>query len=139
LKILLLLLSAYTAWAADWDTVRRIPADQKIEITARDGTRTDATFISATSDMLLLREKSGERSLPRIDIRRLRVFDPARRIHRGLLFTGAGAGFGAAAGLAACPSCANEGHGPIYVGPGIAIGAGIGALGFLILSLPNHL
>ena len=38
---------------------------------------------------------------------------------------------GSGAGFAACPGCANEGAGYKYVGPGVAAGAAIGALGFL--------
>ena len=34
-------------------------------------------------------------------------------------------------GVAVCPGCANEGHGGKYVGPGVAAGAAVGALGFL--------
>lgn len=89
-------------------------------------------FVSATAEALVVREKSGERSIARVEISRLRTLEPTRRMRNGLIGTGAGIGVGAAVGVAVCPHCPNEGHGYKYVGPGIAVGAGIGAaLGFL--------
>jgi len=131
LKLLLLLLSASAAFGAQWNAVQRIPADRKIEITTRDGARTRAYFVSAAGDVLAFRERSGERSLTRAEIRQVRIFDPGRRVRKGLLWTAVGAAAGAGAGVAACPGCPNEGHSSPYIGPGAAIGAGIGALGFL--------
>ena len=46
----------------------------------------------------MIREASGERFIAGEDIRELRVFDPGRRVHGGLLWTLIGAGAGAAPG-----------------------------------------
>ncbi len=131
IRPLLLSLCVVAAFGADWTAVQRIPPAQKIEITMRDGTRTRAAFVSAAADALIVREKAGERSFDRADIREIKVADPPRRLRNGLLWTAAGAGAGAGIGAAVCPQCSNEGAGFKYVGPGLAIGAGIGALGFL--------
>jgi hypothetical protein len=122
---------ASAAFAAEWEAIQRIPVDHKIEITTRDGTRTRVAFVSATGEAIVVREKSGGRSIARAEIRQVRVADPARRVRNGLIWTAVGAGAGAAIGAAICPYCPNEGHGYKFVGPGVAIGAGIGALGFL--------
>jgi hypothetical protein len=85
-------------FAADWDTVQRIPPAKRIEITERQrGGRLQATLVSTSPDTIVVREASGERSIPRADIRELRVFDPGRRVHRGLLWMLVGAGAGAGA------------------------------------------
>jgi hypothetical protein len=126
MKILLLLLAASTAFANDWGSIQRIPAGRKIEVIERDGTRLQGPF-----EVLVIEEKSGTRSLSRAAIRQVRVFDAGRRVRRGLLLMLIGAAAGAAAGAAICPSCSNEGNGTKFVAPGLAIGAGIGALGFL--------
>jgi hypothetical protein len=131
MKLLFLLLIFSAALSAAWEAVERIPAHRQIEIVLRSGSRVRAEFVSTAAGALVVRETSGERSIPRSDIRAVRVHDPSRRLHRGLLWTAIGAGAGAAAGAAGCPSCPNEGHGNPYVGPGIAAGAAIGALGFL--------
>ena len=126
MKILLLLLAASTAFANDWGSIQRIPAGRKIEVIERDGTRLQGPF-----EVLVIEEKSGMRSLSRAAIRQVRVFDAGRRVRRGLLWMFVGAAAGAAGGAAICPSCSNEGNGAKFVAPGLAIGAGIGALGFL--------
>ena len=131
MKILLLLLAASTAFANDWSSIQRIPAGRKIEVIERDGTRLQGAFVSSTEEVLVIEEKSGTRSLSRAAIRQVRVFDAGRRVRRGLLLMLIGAAAGAAAGAAICPSCSNEGNGTKFVAPGLAIGAGIGALGFL--------
>lgn len=97
----------------------------------RDGTATRAVFLSATADSLVVREKTGERSIARTDIRRVGVHDPSRRIRGGLVGTAIGVGAGAGIGFAVCPYCPNEGHGNKFIGPGVAIGAALGALSFL--------
>jgi len=131
MKLLFILLFATGAFGADWDTIERLPIDQKIEVTTRDRSRTHAALGSATSETLVVREKSGERSIPRVQIREVRIADPAHRVRNGVIWTAVGAAAGAAIGFAICVYCSNEGHGFKFVGPGIGIGAGLGALGFL--------
>jgi hypothetical protein len=131
MKLFFLMLVAGMAFAAEWDAIQRIPVDQKIEITTRKGASTRGAFVSATGESIIVREKSGQRSVARADIRKVRVADPSRRLRNGLIWTAVGAALGAAIGAAVCPYCPNEGHGYTFVGPGVAIGAGVGALSFL--------
>jgi hypothetical protein len=133
MKLFLFLLASSIVFAADWDAVQRIPAAQKIEVIERSGGgRLRATLVSTGPDTVVIREASGERSIARADIRELRVFDPSKRIHRGLLWTLVGAGAGAGASLAACSSCSGEGRDTSTYAPlGVGAGAAIGALGFL--------
>jgi hypothetical protein len=133
MKLCLLLFATSLVFAADWDAVQRIPAAQRIEVAERSGGgRLRATLVSASPDTVVVREASGERSIPRADIRELRVFDSGRRAHRGFLWTLVGAGAGAGASLAACIDCQGEGRAMTkYVPLGVAVGAAIGALGFL--------
>ena len=80
MKLCLFLFASSLVFAADWDAVQRIPAAQRIEVTERSGGgRLRATLVSASPDTVVVREASGERSIPRADIRELRVFDPGRR------------------------------------------------------------
>lgn len=132
MKLCLFLFASGLVFAADWDAVQRIPTAQKIEVTERSGGgRLRATLVSASPDTVVVREASGERSIPRADIRELRVFDSGRRAHRGFLWTLVGAGAGAGASLAACIQCPGEGRDmTTWVPLGVAVGAAIGALGF---------
>jgi hypothetical protein len=133
MKLCLFLFASGLVFAADWGDVQRIPASHKIEVTERNAKgRLRATLVSAGPDSVVVREASGERSIPKADIRELKVFDSARRTHRGVLWMLVGAGAGAGASLAACVSCAGEGHDTAqYVPAGVGVGAAIGALGFL--------
>jgi hypothetical protein len=133
MKLCLLLFASGLAFAADWSTVQRIPAAQKIEVTERSGgTRLRVTLVSASPDTVVVRNASGERSILRAEVRKLKVFDSRRRRHLGLLWMLVGAGIGTGASLAACVSCANEGRNTAeYVPLGAGVGAAIGALGFL--------
>lgn len=115
--ITIFLLSAIGGFGADWETVRRIPADQNIEVTTLIGQRTRGTFVSATADSVVIRGKSSESSFVQKDVRRVRVYDPSRRVRKGLMWTLIGAGLGAGAGVAACPYCPNEGHASPILGP----------------------
>ena len=133
MKVCLFLFASGLVFSADWSAVQRIPAAQRIEVTERSGGgRLRATLVLASPDTVVVREGSGERSIPRADVRELRVFDSARRAHRGFLWMLVGAGAGAGASLAACVSCPGEGRDmTIYAPLGVAGGAAIGALGFL--------
>jgi hypothetical protein len=73
MKLCLFLIASGLIFAADWDAVQRIPAAQRIEVTERSGgRRLRATLVSASPDTVIVREASGERSIPRADIRELR-------------------------------------------------------------------
>ena len=141
MKLCLLLFASSLVFAADWDAVQRIPAAQKIEVTERGGGgRLRATLVSAGPDTVVVREASGERSIPRADIRELRVFDPGRRIHRGLLWTLVGAGGGVGAGLLACLACPNEGGDiTIHLAQSIAVGTAIDTRSVALSNTPSRL
>jgi hypothetical protein len=126
-----MLLTTITAFGAGWDSVTRITEGQKIELRTRDGVELKGTFISATAESIAIRYKSGEQSVDRTNVLRVRVYDAGRRTRKGVMWTAIGAGAGFGVGMAACPQCSNEGNGAKYVGPGVAVGAGMGALGFL--------
>ena len=77
MKLCLFLFTSSLVFAADWDAVQRIPPAKRIEITERQrGGRLQATLVSTSPDTIVVREAFSERSIPRADIRELRVFDP---------------------------------------------------------------
>ena len=127
----MMLLTTMTAFGAGWDSVTQITEGEKIELKTRDGVKLKGTLIHATAESIAIRYKSGERSIDRTDVLRVRVYDAGRRTRQGIMWTAIGAGAGLGIGFAACPQCSNEGAGAKYVGAGVGIGAGLGALGFL--------
>ena len=86
MKLFLFLFTTGLLLASDWNAVQQIPAAQKIELTERGrGGRLRAILVSVSPDSIVVRSTSGERSIQRMNIRELRVFDPGKRVHRGLL------------------------------------------------------
>jgi len=128
MKLLLLLLFVAAApLAAEWGDVMRLSAGDRVEVRTKDGAKLRSEFVSATADSVVVRDKTVQRA----EISEVKVYDAGRRIRRGVLWTIIGAAAGVGVGFAVCPYCANEGHGGKFVGPGAAVGAGVGALGFL--------
>jgi hypothetical protein len=132
MRIACLLLAAASALFGGWEELKSVPAAQRIEVSVRKGDAAKGTFVSASDTAIVVRDNTGERSIARDEIRKIRVADPSRRIRNGLIGTAVGAGVGLAAGWAVCPHCASEGAAGKYIGPGVGIGAGVGAAaGFL--------
>jgi hypothetical protein len=125
--LFLLLLVSVAPLAAEWSDVMHLGAGERVEVRTKDGAKLRSEFVSATADSIVVRDKTVQRA----EISEVKVYDAGRRVRHGVLWTIIGAAAGAGLGFAVCPSCANEGHGGKYVGPGVAAGAGIGALGFL--------
>lgn len=132
MRIVCLLLIAAGALFAGWEELKGVPPARKMEVSVRRGDTAKGTFVSASDTAIIVRESTGERSIARAEIRKIRVADPSRRLRNGLIGTAVGVGVGLAAGWAVCPHCANEGSAGRFIGPGIGIGAGVGAAaGFL--------
>ena len=130
-RLCLLALAASTLFAG-WEELKGLPPGDKTEVALKKADAVKGTFVSATDTAIIVRDGTGERSIPRDEIRRIKVADPSRRLRNGLIGTAIGAGAGLAIGWAVCPHCANEGNGVKFVGPGVGIGAGLGAAaGFL--------
>lgn len=129
--MLLFALCVSMALASGWEAVQRLTPAARIEVVQRDGSRVRSSFVSATPGSIVVRDGTGERAIAQTDVTSVRVADPSRRVRQGLIWTAIGVGAGVGIGFAVCPSCSNEGHRSKFVGPGAAIGAGLGALGFL--------
>lgn len=114
-----------------WDTLERTLPGHKVEVSPRQGNTLRGEFVSINAESIVVRGKRGEQSIPRTSVRRVAVHDPPRRLRNGLLSTAVGLGAGIGIGFAVCPYCGNEGHATKFVVPGMAAGAGLGALGFL--------
>ncbi len=130
MKLFALLLFAALAQAASWEQLAQF-TQRQIELTSTQGAKTRGTLLAVNSDSLSISDNTGQKSIPKSEVQEIRLHDPEHKIRRGWLFTAIGAGAGAALGVAVCPGCANEGNGAKFVAPGIAAGAGLGALSFL--------
>ena len=64
MKLFFLLLLAGAAFA-ECEAIQRIPVNQKIEITTRNGSSTRGAFVSASGESIIVLCKSGQRSVAR--------------------------------------------------------------------------
>lgn len=122
-------------WGAegDWLTVQQLAEGTKVRVTVRENGKASlvAGVVGPKGDQsMVVRTGGGERALPKANVVRVQVANPEGRTKRGLLFLAIGGAAGAAAGVAACPHCSNEGT-EGYWRQGLGIGLAAGALGFV--------
>lgn len=117
---------------SNWSAVERIAPGTRIRVVenGRGKPEVKGTLVRAGADTIVINGKTGETSLDRTAVKILQVEAPHRRVRQGLISLGVGAGIGLGVGVAVCPYCRNEGT-TRYEGIGAALGAGIGAIGFL--------
>lgn len=117
---------------SNWSAVERIAPGTRLRVveSGRGKPEVKGTLVRAGADTIVINGKTGETSLDRTAVKILQVEAPHRRVRQGLISLGVGAGIGLGVGVAVCPYCRNEGT-TRYEGIGAALGAGIGAIGFL--------
>jgi hypothetical protein len=120
---------------SQWENLRRLKVDQKIQITETNGSKHTVYFLSASDSAIRFRESFGERSIEKSAIRSVKLTDP-RRFRNALIGLGVGGAGGAILGAAtASPTEIFGGKAFDATAVGIlgaVIGAGAGAL------LPTH-
>lgn len=130
MRTLGLVLFATLAYGA-WDDVQRVAPDRRVEVSLQKETLRGA-FVSANDAGLTLRLRSGEQTVARAAIRRVRVADSSRRARNALIGAAVGAGIGAGAGWAICIHCANEGVPAKYIAPLAGVLGGVGFVAGLL-------
>lgn len=115
-----------------WAAVEGIAPGTRVRVseTGRGKPEVSGTLVRAGANSIVVNSKTGERAVDRSAVRVIQVAAPQRRMRQGLIGVGVGTGIGLGLGLAVCPYCPNEGS-RRFEGIGAALGAGIGALGFL--------
>jgi hypothetical protein len=90
-----------TSADAPWARVSALASGASVEVRMADGRRVRGRVANVSDDTLAVQASSGPSSIPRAEIRKVRVPDPGRLLLYGAL----GIGGGLAAGWAACPHC----------------------------------
>jgi hypothetical protein len=112
---------------ADWMLLRGLAKDGKVEVQAYGERGVFGRFVRVSDESITLSAQGAEKEFARKDVQRIKVPSPGRRMLYGVI----GVAAGIAVGAVVCPGCINEGAQDIE-GRNIAIGAGVGALAFLI-------
>jgi len=122
---------ALAATSTDWAVVQQLASDSAIEVHAETG-KVRGLLRQADAAQIVLATKSGDRTIPRTSIRKVKVRSSSRRAANAAI---AGAiGFGAAAVFLGVANARSSGDGfasevyPIFGGLTGGISAGVAAL-----------
>jgi uncharacterized protein YcfJ len=121
---------------SSWDNLNALHPGQGIQIVDTTSQKHTGAFVSVSSTAIVLTQSDGDRTLPKQDVRSVKLTKGGHRLRNTLI--GAGIGAGAGAGITAG---AWESHGFLGgKGAGAAVGAVIGGFCGAIIGavLPSH-
>ncbi|HEX5234100.1 MAG TPA: hypothetical protein VFW25_02085 [Silvibacterium sp.] len=119
-----------------WENLGKVTPGQKIQIFEITEQKHSGTFVSVSDSAISFTDAAGSESVPRQNVKSVKLLNSSHRLLHGLI--GAGMGAGAGGGIAAA---AWEPHGFAGgKGTGAAVGAVIGGVSGLIVGvlLPSH-
>src|SRR6476660_7877044 len=88
---------------SSWANLNGLKVGQKILVIEENSKKHSGTFLSVSDSAITFRESTGERSVQKADVRRVKLRNQ-RRLRNTLIGTGVGAGAGAVLGAATAPS-----------------------------------
>ena len=115
---------------------------QRIQVVETNSKKHSGTFVSFSETAITYQEAAGEQTIPKLNVRRVKLMENKHRLRNALIGGAVGAGLGA--GIAAAtyqpcsapsvclPSIGRAG----YAGIGLAIGLPVGAV--VGVFLPSH-
>ena len=115
--------------AAQWRRVQSVPSGEQVEVRRLSGQKVKGTVIATSDDGLTIQAEAGQLSIPRSEIRQVKVRRRSANLKRGAI----GAAIGAASGVAIIvilDGALTDGDGVAEDAAAIlgAVGAGIGFL-----------
>ncbi len=144
---------ACASWAQgdkdSWTNLGVLHPGQKIQIVEMNSKKHSGTFVSFSEVAILYEDNAGGQTIPRPQIRRVKLMENRHRLRNILIGGLVGAGVGAAIGAGAFHGCtvnASSSQFPNCLGPSISRGEGaaiIAPIGFLAGALigafvPGH-
>lgn len=115
----------------DWTAVQSLPADADISIRLKSGKKVRGEFLNATDNELTITRKGKGESFAKDDIAEIERLE--RKAEKGkYALIGAGIGTATGGGIGAAKASGASDDGGVYTVAGVALGAGIGALGGLL-------
>ena len=115
-----------------WPAVQAIPADDRLIVKQKDGKTIEGKMIEASETNLTLSRDKKVVNISRDNIARIEhSIGKAKKTQWALIGAGVGAGTGAGIGAYQYSQCSSDCG--IYITAGMALGAGLGALGGLAI------
>jgi hypothetical protein len=119
------------AASSDWAVVQQVKTNEKLMVRKKDGKEVTGEMIEASETALTIDRDGKPLSIPRSDVRQLYVISGKAAKGKWALI-GAGIGAGAGTGIGAAKYSPNRDDSEIWIGMGLLIGTGAGALGGLM-------
>jgi hypothetical protein len=122
---------------ASWANLSTLQTGQKIQIVDMNANKHSGTFLNVSDTAVRYQDNAGDQSIPKPDVRRVKLMENRHRLRHTLIGAGVGAGVGAVIGAVANHPCVPNPPSqqfPNCLGANITRGdtAGIGAVvGFL--------
>lgn len=117
--------------ANDWSNVQRLGTNEKLLVRQKNGKELKGEMIEATDTTLTIDRDGKPLSIPRNEVRQ--VYVTTGKAEKGKWAAiGAGIGAGAGTGIGAVKYSPHVDDSEIYVGMGLLIGAGAGAIGGML-------
>lgn len=111
-----------------WTPVATLKPESNVRVELYSGAVIDGRAVETTADAITVSNRDGKHQISRSEVKRVKVPDFSKRVMYGAI----GMASGALVTLAACPSCANEGH-SMNGGRAILMSAGA-----LLALIPRH-
>jgi hypothetical protein len=125
-----------------WAKLSVLVVGQKIQIVEMNSKKHSGTFVASSDHGISFEDKSGAQSIPRQDVRSVKLKKNKHRLANTLVLGGVGAGVGAGIGAATYHPCSAPSFCIDVGGRGLptAVGAAVGLVGGLIVGalLPGH-
>jgi hypothetical protein len=109
---------------ASWTNLNTLHSGQKIQIVEKSSKKHSGTFLNVSDTGVQYHDNAGDQSIPKQDVRRVKLMESRRRLRNTLIGAGIGAGAGAGIGAGSWEDRGFVGG----KGVGAAVGASIGVL-----------
>ena len=126
-----LALSQQPASSNNWAAVQAIKTNEKLFVRQKNGKEFKGEMIEATETALTIDRNGKPLSIPRADVRQVYVVSGKAEKGKWALI-GSGIGAGAGTGIGAAKYSPNRDDSEIWIGMGLLIGTGAGALGGML-------
>jgi hypothetical protein len=123
-----------------WTNLSTLRPGQKIQVVETNSKKHSGTFVSFSEAAIVYEDTAGGQTIPRQDVRRVKLMENKHRLRNALIGgavgAGVGAGIGAAKSECSGPDCINViGRGTVAA-IGATVGAAVGAV--VGAFLPSH-
>ena len=115
----------------DWSNVKRIRTNEKLFVRQMNGKELKGEMIEANDTTLTIDRDGKPMNIARTDVRQVYVVEGKASKGKWALI-GAGIGAGAGTGIGATKYSSDSDDSEIYIGMGLLIGTGVGALGGML-------